>query len=56
MDRFIGVFVLTSFLYLLSLSRYYYKDDENMIYMIILCGIIYVFNYYKLTMYYDSLE
>ncbi len=55
MDKYVGVFILTSMMYGLSLARYYYRNDENMIYMIIFCGFLYIYNFLKLTMYNHSL-
>ncbi len=56
MDKYVGVFILTSMMYGLSLTRYYYRNDDNMIYMIILCGFLYIYNFLKSSSYYYSLE
>ena len=56
MDKYIGVFILTSMMYGLSLARYYYRNDDNMIYMIIFCGFLYIYNFLKSSSYYYSLE
>ena len=56
MDKNIALFILTSILYGLALARYYIRQDYNMIYIIVFCGFLYIYNFLKLSMYYHAVQ